>query len=55
MNRENGFYWVQVIKGTWEVVEFCDGYWYISQYFTPTDSELYAIHAERLNKPDYQP
>lgn len=53
MTRENGFYWVQVVKGTWEVVEHHDGEWCVSDEYTTPDSGLYAIAADRLSPPSY--
>lgn len=55
MTRENGFYWVQVAKGTWEVVEFYNGVWVVNDHYWPCDNELHAVHAERIKEPDYQP
>lgn len=55
MTRENGFYWVQAIKGIWEVVEFYDRLWYVSDDTVLYDHQLHAIHAERIKEPEYQP
>jgi hypothetical protein len=53
--RKEGFYWVQLIKGTWEVVEYYNGAWAVSDDYLLSDSHMYAIDAERIKEPDYQP
>lgn len=58
MNREPGYYFVkQTEDSKWEVAEWYESKWYFiyPDYWHASDSELFAIHAERLKEPNYQP
>lgn len=53
--RQNGFYWVQQTIGVWEVLQYRDGFWIVTDDFSLLDCALEAIHEHRIEEPNYQP
>jgi hypothetical protein len=54
MIHENGFYWVQITAGVWEVVEWYEDCWVVNDHWTPKDEDLHVIHDERIKEPSYK-